>query len=470
VELGEIEAVLRRRPEVRECMVALREDRPGDRRLVAYVAAGRADPAALREHLRRTLPEYMVPSAFVVLPSFPQTPTGKLDRKALPAPEPGGADEEVERPRNDVEAQLVAMWEELLGVRGIGTGQSFFELGGNSLLALRLFTRANRALGCDLPVATLFAGATVRHMADAILEQKRAAPSAPPSVVPLQPHGSHPPIFFVHSADRDVMGYVGLVRHLGPDQPAYGVRDTGDDLARPVEQIAAEHVAAVRAVQPHGPYYLVSWSYGGIVAFEMALQLQRAGETVAFVGELDTKAPALLRDEPLLPDEEVLVRLAEEAAEDVRRTFSMRWEELRGLAFDEQVRTVADALQAQGAAPSNFSAATLRESFGSVRDRERSTSAYLPGRLSGAVTLFRAAEVPAHAAAFLATRTDLERHTLGWPLHATEPVEVVPVPGSHITLASEPHVRVLAQRMRDCVAAARARAGSAAALGAEAVA
>jgi thioesterase domain-containing protein len=213
-------------------------------------------------------------------------------------------------------------------------------------------------------------------------------------------------------------------------------------------------------VQPHGPYYLVSWSYGGIVAFEMALQLQRAGETVAFVGELDTKAPALLRDEPLLPDEEVLVRLAEEAAEDVRRTFSMRWEELRGLPFDEQVRCVADALHAQGGAPSNFSAATLRESFEAVRARERSTSAYVPGRFAGTVTLFRAAEVAEHAAAFLATRTDEERHTLGWHLHATGPVEVVQVPGSHITLASEPHVRVLAQRMRDSVASARERAES----------
>jgi amino acid adenylation domain-containing protein len=172
VELGEIEAALRRRPEVAQCFVLVREDRPGDRRLVAYVVGAAADPAALREHLRRTLPEYMVPDAFVMLPSLPQAPTGKLDRRALPAPEALGAGAELEAPADEVEAQLVAVWEELLGVQGIGATQNFFELGGNSLLALRLFAQVNRRLGCHLPVATLFAGPTVRQMADAIREQK----------------------------------------------------------------------------------------------------------------------------------------------------------------------------------------------------------------------------------------------------------------------------------------------------------
>ncbi|HEX6911067.1 MAG TPA: phosphopantetheine-binding protein, partial [Longimicrobium sp.] len=171
VELGEIEAALRRRPEVAQCFVLVREDRPGDRRLVAYVVGDGADPAALREHLRRTLPEYMVPDAFVLLPCMPHTPTGKLDRRALPAPQArGGA--VAHAPADDLEARLVALWRELLGVEEIGVTQDFFELGGNSLLALRLFAQMNRVLGSQLPVAALFAGPTVRQLADALREQQ----------------------------------------------------------------------------------------------------------------------------------------------------------------------------------------------------------------------------------------------------------------------------------------------------------
>jgi amino acid adenylation domain-containing protein len=257
VELGEVEAVLRRLPAVRECVVVTREDRPGDRRLVAYVVAGGVAPAELRDHLRRTLPEYMVPAAFVVLDALPQTPTGKLDRALLPPPAYGGEAPDLDEPRSFVEAQLLQLWEELLGMAPIGPSQNFFELGGNSLLALRLFAQVNRRLGCDLPVSTLFTGGTVRHMAEAV-ERQRTASALPSPVVPMQPGGSLPPLFCVHPADRSVIAYVNLVRHLGPHQPVYGLRDVGDDLARPVARIAAEHLrapargAARGAVPPAG--------------------------------------------------------------------------------------------------------------------------------------------------------------------------------------------------------------------------
>ncbi|HEX6038205.1 non-ribosomal peptide synthetase, partial [Longimicrobium sp.] len=173
VELGEVESVLRRHDGVRACVVIVREDRPGDRRLVAYVA-GDADTAVLRGHLRERLPDYMVPDAFVRLDALPATAAGKLDARTLPAPDyrvHGGREE----PRNEVEAALVHLWEDLLGVGGISPTRDFFELGGNSLLALRLSTLVNRRLECDLPLATLYAGATVRQMANAILAQRELA-------------------------------------------------------------------------------------------------------------------------------------------------------------------------------------------------------------------------------------------------------------------------------------------------------
>jgi amino acid adenylation domain-containing protein len=456
VELGEIEAVLRRRPEVRECIVTVREDRPGDRRLVAYVVAEGADAAALREHLRRALPEYMVPGAFVVMAALPQTSTGKIDRRTLPAPDYGAAGAAFDEPASFVEARLIQVWEELLGVEGIGPSQNFFELGGNSFIALRLMATVNRRLRCDLPLATLFAGGTVRHMAEAIEAQGRAAPAALSPVVPLQPGGSLPPLFCVHPADRDVVGYVNLVRHLGPGQPVYGLRDLGDDLARPVATIAAEHVAAIRSVQPEGPYHLLGWSFGGFVAFEMALQLQRQGQPVAFLGMLDTLSPELVHAWPWTRDLDFIVGAASDVAALARRPFALDRAALEGLDPDEQVRRVVEALHAQGAAPADFDAATLSEGYRTLRDRVRSRAGYVGAPFGGTLTLFRASLVKDRWIEFFAPYTDEEKRTLGWCRHTPE-VEVRPVPGAHVTLGSEPHVRVLARELTEALADARAR-------------
>jgi amino acid adenylation domain-containing protein len=464
VELGEIEAVLRRRDEVRECMVVVREDRPGDRRVVAYVVADAADPAALREHLRRSLPEYMVPDAFVVLRALPQTPTGKLDRKALPAPEYRRAELEADEPRTFTEAQLLQLWEELLGVEQIGATQNFFELGGNSLLALRLFAQVNRRLRCDLPVSTLFEGATVRQMAEAVEAQRAQAQGPPSPVVALQPNGSLPPLFCIHPADRGVMAYVNLVRHLGPEQPVYGLRDLGEDLGRPLAQIAAEHVESIRSVQPEGPYHLAGWSFGGFLAFEMALQLQGAGEEVAFVGLLETLSPVF--EHAGQSDLDLVVELADDVAAQMRRPFVVDRAALAGLHFDALVDAMVAALHAQSAAPVHFDAAALREQCDTIRARVRSRAGYRPGRFAGTLSVFRAGEVAVEDAGFFAAHPPEVQRTLGWNQLADAPVEVHLVPGAHVTIGTEPHVRVLAARMRESLAAARERA--AAALGAPA--
>jgi len=463
IEPGEIEAALRGHPAVRECAVVAREDGTGDRRLAAYLVAEGEPPSAdaVRAHLRGLLPDYMVPASFTVLAALPLNPNGKIDRNALPAPAEagGGGAAGADEPRDYVEARLIQLWETLLGVQGIGTGQSFFSLGGDSFLALHLFARANRAFGCDLPVATLFTGATVRHMADAIRAQQDAAPAAPAAVVPLQPGGSLPPLFVIHAVDRGVMGYVNLVRHLGPEQPVYGLRDVGD-LSRPLARIAADHVADLRAVQPHGPYYLLGWSFGGTVAQEMAVQLEAAGETVAFAGMLDTLVPELI-DAWTSTELDNLLTMAQDVADITRRPLSIDRRALEGLDYDEQTRRVAEALREQGAAPPGYDAAALAAQAGELRDRIRSRLGHRPGPFSGTLTLFRAEDVHPNFAAFMASLSDEERRTLGWSRHALGPVDVHPVPGMHVTLGSEPHVRVLAEQVRQALADARARAAAA---------
>ncbi len=399
IEPGEIEARLLDCEGVSEAVVVAHEDEAGNRRLVAYVV-GDAEAGSLGEHLRRKLPEYMVPAAFVVLEALPLAPNGKVDRRALPAPEYGVAEGALVEPRNYVEVQLIHIWEELLGVRPIGPTQSFFQLGGNSLLALRLLSRVNRRFGCDLPVATLFAGASVRQMAVAILAQDASAPAACAPVVALQPDGSLPPLFCVHAMGREVLCYVSLVRHLGAEQPVYGVRDLGEDLSRPLTRLAAEHVEEIRSIQPEGPYYLAGWSFGGPVAFEMALQLERQGETVAFLGLIDSVSPILAQRE--------------------------------GVPSGE-----------------------------AMRDRFTSISTYIPGTLRGAVTLFRADDSPEMAGGSPAEQE--EWRTLGWSALSSSPIEVHRVPGNHITITTEPHVRVLAELVRESLESARLRAGDEAA-------
>jgi amino acid adenylation domain-containing protein len=484
VELGEVEAVLRSHPGVAESLAVVRDEGPGDRRLVAYVV-GPAEPGELREHVRRTLPEYMVPAAIVVLEALPQTSTGKLDRRALPAPVYAGAAAEAEPPRNATEAELIGVWEELLGVRGIGPTHDFFSLGGNSLLALRLFAQVRRRMECDLPLATLFAGATVRRMADAVLEQRRAAPPpspprgsapAPPGsadpargapVVRLRSGDTLPPLFCVHPAGPEVYGYVNLVRHLGDGQPVFGVRDTGD-LGRPLARIAREHVGHLRRVQPEGPYHLMGWSFGGVVAYEMAAELERQGQAVAFLGLLDTAAPGVgddLWEE--LQGAELVAGLAGDVAAQMGRPFHFRGSELRGLPLDEQLRRAVQALHAQHAAPPGFEAAALRADHDVVMAREESRKGYVPGRFSGWVTLFRAAEQsaqmdPAFIRRMEAGWTEEELRTRCWCRLVRERVRVHRVPGTHASIGMEPHVRELAARVRAALAEARTPAAGAA--------
>ncbi|HEX5870188.1 MAG TPA: amino acid adenylation domain-containing protein [Longimicrobium sp.] len=463
VELGEIETILRRRPEVRDCVVILREDRPGDQRLVAYVVADSADPAELRDHLRATLPEYMVPSAFVVMAALPQTPTGKLDKRTLPVPEYGpAAGEVVEEAESALEAKILEVWEDVLEMDEIGPTQNFFELGGNSFLALRLIAQMNRRLGADLSLAALFAGGTVRHMARTLEEQAKAAPAPVSPIVPLQPNGTLPPLFVVHQAGRSVAGYVNLVRHLGDDQPVYGLRDVGDDLSRPVAQIAREHLEAVRQVQPEGPYHILGWSFGGFVAYEMAVQLEAAGETVAFLGMLDTMSPELVNAWPWNSDLDFIVGSAGDQASLNRRPFVLDRGALEGLDVEEQVRLVAQALRDQNAAPEEFGEEALRDAYRTLRSRVISRSDYVAPEFPGTLTVFRASFVKDRYIEFLAPYTAEEKRTLGWCRNTTD-IEVRPVPGYHVTMASEPHVRALAQSMTDALEAARARAAGMAA-------
>lgn len=226
----------------------------------------------------------MVPSYFVFLDSLPLTPSGKVNRRELPAPNyiRTQTDQALIAPRNVVETQLIRIWEDLLEVKPIGINDDFFELGGHSLLAVHLFTEIKKTFGTNLPLATLFQGSTVADLAKLIVEQPDQQLWT--SLVAIQPQGSKPPIFCVHGGTGDVLWFRELAHHLGKEQPFYGLQSRGlDGCQEPftrIEDMAAHYISEIRLVQPEGPYLLGGYCFGGEVVYEMARQLQSQGEKV----------------------------------------------------------------------------------------------------------------------------------------------------------------------------------------------
>ncbi|MFI9238056.1 non-ribosomal peptide synthase/polyketide synthase [Streptomyces sp. NPDC053079] len=309
IEPGEIEAALCEQPGVSQAVVVVREDTPGDRRLVAYVVPGDGTmPGApeSRDLLRRRLPEYMVPSAVLTVPALPLTPNGKLDRRALPAPDyasTGGR-----APRTPREEVLGALFREVLGVDRVGVDEGFFDLGGHSLLGARLISRIRAVLGVELPLRALFETPTVAGLARRI-DGGESGSDAFDVVLPLRPQGRHAPLFCIHPGGGLSWSYAGLLPHLDPDFPVYGIQARGlsepDHLPRSVEEVAEDYIGEITRIRPEGPYYLLGWSFGGVVAHAMAAKLRERGREVPLVVILDAQ-PARPRTEEELAEEATL--------------------------------------------------------------------------------------------------------------------------------------------------------------------
>ena len=289
VELAEIEATLTQHPDVREAAVVLHERVPNDKELVAYVVPLREPgptPEALRTFLRQNLAPYKVPAGFMFLKELPVTPTGKIDRQALPRPE--GArylTSTLTEPRNDIERQLAGIWQAVLAVDRVGTHDNFFDVGGHSLLAAQMFAQVEARLGVRLPLATLFQAPTIESLA-ALIGQRRT-PEGWRSLVAIQPSGTRRPLFALPGVGGNVVGYHDLSRLLGPDQPFYGLQPrglSGTEAPRTdVVEMATAYLAEIRQVQPEGPYNLLGTCMGAVVAFEMAQQLHAAGQEVGLL-------------------------------------------------------------------------------------------------------------------------------------------------------------------------------------------
>jgi aspartate racemase len=450
IELGEVEAALAGHASVGECVVVAREDEPGDKRLVAYVvgAEGRAfDGGELKEYMREHLPEYMVPSAFVLLPEMPLTPNGKVDRRALPAS--GAASPKQEStfvaPRNVLELRLKRIWEKILGVQLVGVKDNFFELGGHSLLAVRLMNETQKSLGRSLPLATLFRQPTIEGLAALMRQEPDEAGHS--SVVEIQPEGAKRPFFCVHPVGGNVLCYYDLARLLGADQPFYGLQSSGIDGRHApdasVEAMAARYIQEMRVVQPEGPYMLGGWSMGGVVAFEMAQQLRASGQDVHLLALFDSVPRG---GDTTSYDDALVLRLF---AEDIAGMFDLNLSQLRKqfghLEFEEQLAEIGKQARDSESLPPGFDLPQVRNLLEVFRANLRALRGYEPKPYGGEVTVFPAAESAAEFA------LDARRV---WGALATGGLNVHQLPGNHYTILNRPQVETLSALLKIRIEAA----------------
>ena len=452
VELGEIEAVLLRHEELREAAAVVRDDDAGERRLVAYVVPDRQpgpSAAALREFLARSLPEYFVPTAFVTLDALPLGATGKIDRRALPAPDRRQTvDEQLMPPRNETERRLVRIWQAVLGIaEPLGVKDDFFALGGHSLLAVRLVAKVERELSVKLPLATLFEGATVERMAERIVEL-RGEGKRLPTLTPLKSSGTKTPLFLLHGSDGELMIYRELVSAISSDQPVYGIQPIGlDGRDLPflnLQEMAAHYVSELRAFAPEGPYLLAGYCFSGVLAYEVAHQLSEQGHAPDLLALIDASPRGHRQQQRPTRGEIERQKLQDFLARDLRGKLSWITRRFAGVGYKlrSRVRFALYNYARRGPRWLPRSLLNVEGAIFSALETYRTPTSALH------VTLLRAVDT--------ATQTFSTRSN--WRA-VTDEVEIRPIFAEgiqHDNIVREPYVSLLAAELEACIARALA--------------
>lgn len=428
IELAEIETVLRQHPSVKETVVVVREEVTDEKRLVAYLTLNQEQTAKveqLRRFLEQKLPAYMMPSAFVILKALPMTPNGKIDRRSLPEPTQTRqqAEETFAPPSDETEIQLARIWEKVLGIEPIGIRDNFFDLGGDSLLSIRLFAQVQEAFKKNLPLAILYQNPTVEQLA-IILRQLEFSASLS-CLVPIKPNGSKPPLFLC----QGVSLYHSLIPYLDSEQPVYALISR-DGQGMPVrfngvEELASRYINEIRTLQAEGPYLLGGHSFGGVIAFEMAQQLSSQGQHIALLALFDSHVPGTMKKIPI----------------DNRLSYQLNQFLKIGPAY--LLQSVMDRLTQK------YSNIALKNKFLRIKNLQHLVSRaayfklvedyatkYVPQVYLGRITLLMASD-----------RRFLDEPELGWTKLAGGELEIHEIPGDHLTIFQEPSIQLMAQKL-----------------------
>jgi amino acid adenylation domain-containing protein len=445
IELGEIEATLLKCSEIQETVVTVNSSNPEQTSLVAYSVLkpnSTLTSQQLRDLLKAQLPEFAVPAALIFLDAFPLTPNGKVDLKALPAIQAQVSDSEsaiTSTSEDPLEGQLGQIWSRILNIRAIARDDNFFELGGNSLLALRLFEQIQKVCGQNLPLATLFAAPTIAQLAEVMRDQGWSAPWS--VLVNIQPRGTKTPFFCIHPVGGNILTYYSLAAAMGDERPFYGLQARGLDgqqtPATSIEEMAADYLREIKSIQPDGPYYLGGHSFGGFVAYEMALQLEKNGEKVAVLALLDCLGPYGAKKYPLSQKLQIhLNNLAQSSATEsityLRERIAGSLSKLVPLSIQEKYFE----LSTQFLAPKERSLAILEHyNYGLIRQYRKNICQVYGGK----ITLFRAK---------IRTVEGYFAPKGGWSGLASGGVDVHDIKGDHLEMVLQPEIaEILVQEL-----------------------
>ncbi|QBH03742.1 non-ribosomal peptide synthetase [Xanthomonas oryzae] len=451
VELGDIASALQTHPTVAIAAVVQREDVQGAKQLVAYYQADVAmdvahDAQALRTHLLTRVPEYMLPAAYVRMAQLPLTANGKLDRHALPLParhDHAGHDDTP--PHGELETLLHTLWSQLLRIDRIGRHDDFQALGGHSLLLVRL-SGLLKQTGTAVPLSVLSAHTSLAAMATAIARWRET--STPPGVVAVRMGGDKRPLFLVHDFSGLDLYFSPLGQHIAADVPVYGLSAVALGAPQPhtVQELAARLLRHLRAVQPHGPYRVAGWSFGGLLAYEIATQLLAADELVEFVGLIDTYHPSQLDlgpaylDPAHAPQRRLLQHCLAALPEDEQRASAQaNLQALAAQAGDWEEAALISLCRSRGWLPSAWADQdddSLLQSLAREFAHGYAQRHYLPMAIHVPVHLFAAAQA-------LAPRPASDA-SLAWHLLlGADRLTCITVPGDHHTMLQTPHVDAL---------------------------
>ncbi|WP_373270803.1 thioesterase domain-containing protein [Nostoc sp. T09] len=474
IELSEIEAVLNQHQSVKEAVVIAKENLRSEKELIAYIVTKLKQTATtteLRKFIKEKLPEYMVPRTFIMLDSLPITPNGKVNRQALTAlniPNSRSIDKIFIAPRNATEATLAEIWTKVLNIERVGIHDNFFDLGGNSLLSVRLLEQIRKQFERDLPLSILFLNPTIEGLVNSLLTEIDPLPWSP--LVTIQPAGSNPPFFCIHPIFGVIFPYYELAHHLGNNQPFYGLQSIGIDGKNApltsIEDMAAHYIEALRQVQPKGPYFLGGWSFGGVVAFEMAQQLQKSGDEVALLAMLDTLAPipsnipsfgngfkflftTAARDIwPFLFGYCCLI--AAHSKNQINNLISQffnfkkfnGWLERSLLSHVLLKKGFTNNLISENTNLHLLNELTIIPILRIFYANSQAVIKYIPQAYPKQITLFKTSKTSSMA------EEDL---SMGWDKLAVEKTEIHMIPGNHLTMLRKPHIQVLAAQLRACI-------------------
>ena len=462
IELGEIEAVLAQHPKVRQNVVIVREDSPGNKRLVAYVVSTELNLTVkeLKTALKQQLPDYMIPSSLVLLEEFPLTSNGKVDRRALPLPEQFALEQETVAPRNKTEEKLAEIWQDVLGIDTISVTADFFDLGGHSLLAVSLLSEIEKTFKTSVALETFLSASTIEDLAKILSETSSSSESL---IFDIRTTGSKPPLFLINALGTGMLAYKLLAKYLDPQRPVYGIRAIGmEDQRTPqnrIEQMAQTYIKEMLAVQPEGPYFIAGVCTGGTVAYEMASILRSRGLKVAFLGLIDSTARPILSDSDNTPAKEIKKSLLSTFFDRyIKHNFILRGSNNLLAVIGDPKLKLKDKL--------SFTSDMVEQLYKQIKHKLEiltyksnkqqplpykirrarvfdagieALSHYTPRAYQGGkVILIRANDNPAHVN---------HNYQLGWNEFVTDELEVYEIQCDQTTLLFEPHIRTLASKL-----------------------